>query len=97
MKKYVAAIWIAAVLAVGGFLAWWYLPRPLVRDLPLVKIQMFDVGTGADIDLTEQVDLPAVMELLGEAECCPSGGLVLTAMRNIRWTSNFPAGESIGS
>ena len=71
MKKYVAAIWIAAVLAVGGFLAWWYLPRPLVRDLPLVKIQMFDVGTGADIDLTEQVDLPAVMELLGEAECCP--------------------------
>ena len=26
MKKYVAAIWIAAVLAVGGFLAWWYLP-----------------------------------------------------------------------
>lgn len=55
----------------GGFLAWWYLPRPLVRDLPLVKIQMFDVGTGADIDLTEQVDLPAVMELLGEAECCP--------------------------
>ncbi len=71
MKKYVAAIWIAAVLAVGGFLAWWYLPRPLVRDLPLVKIQMFDVGTGADMDLTEQVDLPAVMELLGEAECCP--------------------------
>lgn len=71
MKKYVAAIWIAAVLAVGGFLAWWYLPRPLVRDLPLVKIQMFDVGTGADIDLTGQVDLPAVMELLGEAECCP--------------------------
>ena len=71
MKKNVAAIWIAAVLAVGGFLAWWYLPRPLVRDLPLVKIQMFDVGTGADIDLTEQVDLPAVMELLGEAECCP--------------------------
>ena len=36
-----------------------------------MKIQMFDVGTGADIDLTEQVDLPAVMELLGEAECCP--------------------------
>ena len=70
-------------------------PRPLVRDLPLVKIQMFDVGTGADIDLTEQVDLPAVMELLGEAECCPSGGLVLTAMRNIRWTSNFPAGRAL--
>ena len=24
----------------------------------------------------------------------PSGGPVLTAMRNIRWTSNFPAGEN---
>lgn len=71
MKKYVAAIWIAAVLAVGGFLAWWYLPRPLVRDLPLVKVQIFDAKTGVEMDLTEQVDLPAVMELLGEAECCP--------------------------
>lgn len=55
----------------GGFLAWWYLPRPLVRDLPLVKVQIFDAKTGVEMDLTEQVDLPAVMELLGEAECCP--------------------------
>ena len=71
MKKCMAAIWIAAVLAVGGFLAWWYLPRPLVRDLPLVKVQIFDAKTGVEMDLTEQVDLPAMMELLGEAECCP--------------------------
>lgn len=70
-KKLPTAVAILLLAAVGGTLAWWYIPRPLVRDLPLVKIQMFDVGTGADIDLTEQVDLPAVMELLGEAECCP--------------------------
>lgn len=70
-KKLPTAVAILLLAAVGGTLAWWYIPRPLVRDLPLVKIQMFDVGTGADIDLTEQVELPAVMELLEEAECCP--------------------------
>lgn len=97
MKKYVAAIWIAAVLAVGGFLAWWYLPRPLVRDLPLVKIQMFDVGTGADIDLTEQVDLPAVMELLGEAECCPQWRPGPHSNEEYPLDIKFSGGESIGS
>ena len=51
-------------------------PRPLVRDLPLVKIQMFDAGTGADIDLTEQVELSAVMELLGKRNATLSGGPV---------------------
>lgn len=70
-KKWTLAVVLLLLAAVGGTLAWWYLPRPLVRDLPLVKIQMFDAGTGADIDLTEQVELSAVMELLGEAECCP--------------------------
>ena len=70
-KKWTLAVVLLLLAAVGGTLAWWYLPRPLVRDLPLVKIQMFDAGTGADIDLTEQVELSAVMELLGEAECYP--------------------------
>ena len=70
-KKWTLAVVLLLLAAVGGTLAWWYLPRPLVRDLPLVKIQMFDAGTGADIDLTEQVELSAVMELLGEAEYYP--------------------------
>ena len=70
-KKWTLAVVLLLLAAVGGTLAWWYLPRPLERDLPLVKIQMFDAGTGADIDLTEQVELSAVMELLGEAECYP--------------------------
>lgn len=70
-KKWTLAVVLLLLAAVGGTLAWWYLPRPLVRDLPLVKIQMFDAGTGADIDLTEQVELSAVMELLGESECYP--------------------------
>ena len=70
-KKWTLAVVLLLLAAVGGTLAWWYLPRPLVRDLPLVKIQMFDAGTGADVDLTEQVELSAVMELLGEAECYP--------------------------
>ena len=70
-KKLTIAVAILLLIAVGAFFAYWYVPRPLVRDLPLVKIQMFDAGTGTDIDLTEQVELSAVMELLGEAECYP--------------------------
>lgn len=96
-KKLTIAVAILLLIAVGAFFAYWYVPRPLVRDLPLVKVQIFDAKTGIEMDLTEQLDLPAVMELLGEAECCPQWRPVLTAMRNIRWTSNFPAGENIGS
>lgn len=91
-KKLTIAVAILLLIAVGAFFAYWYVPRPLVRDLPLVKVQIFDAKTGIEMDLTEQVDLPAVMELLGEAECCPSGGPVLTAMRNIRWTIKFSGG-----
>ena len=70
-KKLTIAVAILLLIAVGAFFAYWYVPRPLVRDLPLVKVQIFDAKTGIEMDLTEQVDLPAVMELLGEAECCP--------------------------
>lgn len=70
-KKLTIAVAILLLIAVGAFFAYWYVPRPLVRDLPLVKVQIFDAKTGIEMDLTEQVDFPAVMELLGEAECCP--------------------------
>lgn len=70
-KKWTLAVVLLLLAAVGGALAYWYVPRPLVRDLPLVKVQIFDAKTGVEMDLTEQVEPSAVMTVLAEAECCP--------------------------
>ena len=96
-KKLTIAVAILLLIAVGAFFAYWYVPRPLVRDLPLVKVQIFDAKTGIEMDLTEQVDLPAVMELLGEAECCPQWRPGPHSNEEYPLDIKFSGGENIGS
>ena len=70
-KARLPLIAVAVLLALAAVLAWYLRPRPLLREGDVYRITYWDGND--DVELIDQVDHTAFMELLNEYRCSYGG------------------------